>query len=131
MAKVYPINLNNPDDVILVDVTIKQHDCSLVLDTGATNTIIDLNSLLIAGYSINLLNSKPKKFETANGIIEANSFIVRSIVVFDSVFNDVQIFTLDFIQAGIVSGYEGVLGLDILKQFNVHLNFLDNNLTIS
>jgi hypothetical protein len=44
MAKVYPINLIRTDDILMVEVLFKRHEASLVLDTGATNTIIDLNS---------------------------------------------------------------------------------------
>ena len=130
MAKVYSINLIKTDDILLVDVLFKHHEASLVLDTGATNTIIDLNSLLIAGYDIDLIIKNKKKFETANGIIEANSITVDILTVFDKQFYNIEIFTLDFIEAGIISGYEGVLGLDILKQFNIHLNFLNKEMVI-
>ena len=54
----------------MADALIKNHTASLVLDTGATNTIIDLNTLLIAGYAFKSIGRK--KFETANGIIEAD-----------------------------------------------------------
>jgi predicted aspartyl protease len=130
MAKVYPINLIRADDVILIDVLFQHHDALLVLDTGATNTIIDLNSLLIAGYEFNIENSSKKKFETANGVIEATSIMIDVLTVFDKQFYNIEIYTLDFIDAGIISGYEGVLGLDILKNFNIQLNFLNKEMIV-
>lgn len=130
MAKVYPINLVNKDDVILIDVLFHYHNALLVLDTGATNTIIDLNSLLIAGYDFNIEESNKKKFETANGVIEAYSITIDVLIVFETKFYNVEIYTLDFIEAGIISGYEGVVGLDILKYFNIELNFLNKEMVV-
>jgi predicted aspartyl protease len=130
MAKIYSINLIKADDVLLIDVLFQHHDALLVLDTGATNTIIDLNSLLIAGYEFNIENSSKKKFETANGVIEATSIMIDVLTVFDKQFYNIEIYTLDFIDAGIISGYEGVLGLDILKNFNIQLNFLNKEMVV-
>jgi hypothetical protein len=116
MAKVYPLNLTNSDEVILVEATIRSHIPLLVLDTGATNTIIDLNSLLIAGYKREMISGKQKKFETANGIISADLIILDSLTVWDNTFSAIEVFTLDFIKAGIVSGYEGVFRTGYFKE---------------
>lgn len=61
MAKIYPLGLITPDDVILIEVMVKRHASLLVLDTGATNTIIDVNTLLIAGYGKDKLFTGIKK----------------------------------------------------------------------
>lgn len=45
-------------------------------------------------------------------------------------FNEVEIFTLDFVDAGITSPYEGVLGLDFMKQFCITLDFANGQLKI-
>jgi hypothetical protein len=118
MAQVYPLVLTKPDDIILVDTLVKKHSALLVLDTGATNTIIDLNTLLIAGYSFKSLSGKRKQFETANGIIEAELILLKSLIVWNRTFE-------------ITSPYEGVLGLDILKQFCIKLDFPANRLELS
>ena len=62
MAEIYLLELVRPDDIILTEVLINTHTASLVLDTGATHTIVDLNTLLIAGYSI--VSMGKKEFET-------------------------------------------------------------------
>jgi hypothetical protein len=128
MAQIYPLKLNKPDDVILADVLLNKHTASLILDTGATNTIIDLNTLLIAGYPF--ISKGKKKFETANGIIEADLVILNSLVIWDKVFTDMNLCTLDFIEAGITSPFEGVIGLDIMKPFIIKIDFPQNQLHI-
>lgn len=128
MAQIYPLELENPDDVILTDVLINKHTASFILDTGATNTIIDLNSLLISGYSFASLGKR--KFETANGVIEADMILLSSLIIWNKVFEGINIFTLDFIEAGITSPYEGVLGLDIMKHFSIKIDFPKSQLCI-
>ena len=48
---------------------------------------------------------------------------LKSFTIWQRVFKEIDIFTLDFINAGIMSPYEGVLGLDLMKQFCITLNF--------
>lgn len=132
MAKIYPLQLTNEDDIILVDVDIKYHTAQLVLDTGATNTIFDLNTLLIAGYNWEDIKTLDvKKFETANGKIEAKMVVVDELIVWEKVFKNINVFTIDFIKAGISSEFEGVLGLDLMKQFNLEINFRASELIVS
>ena len=128
MAKIYPFELTKPDDIILTNVLINKHTASLVLDTGATNTIIDLNTILIAGYLFS--SSGKKKFETANGVIEADMLLLDSLIVWGRKFTSVIIFTIDFLDAGITSPFEGVLGLDIMKHFVIKIDFPQNQLLI-
>ena len=129
MAQIYPLKLNKPDDVILADAVIKNHTASLVLDTGATNTIIDLNTLLIAGYTFK--SEGRKKFETANGILEADRMLLDQLLIWEQRFEKIIIYTIDFMDTGIISPYEGVVGLDILKKFCITFDFPGGKLTIN
>jgi predicted aspartyl protease len=129
MAKIYPFKLESPDDVIIADVLLGKHKASLVVDTGATHTVIDLNSLIIAGYSF---TSKGRnKFETANGVIECDIIKVDSLMFWGKEFKDVDIFTIDLIAAGMISPYEGVLGLDLMKNFTVKIDFKNSCLELT
>ncbi len=128
MAQIYPLELMRPDDVILTEVLINMHKASLVLDTGATHTIVDVNTLLIAGYAF--VSSGKKKFETANGIIDVDMIHLTDIIIWGKSFNKIDIYALDFIEAGITSPYEGVLGLDLMKQFCITLDFVGRVLKI-
>ena len=94
MAKVYPLKLIRPDDLIMADALIKNHTASLVLDTGATNTIIDLNTLLIAGYAFKSMGRK--KFETANGIIEADIVKLDQITIWENIVPGFSMSVLSF-----------------------------------
>ena len=94
MAKVYPLKLIRPDDLIMTDALIKNHTASLVLDTGATNTIIDLNTLLIAGYAFKSMGRK--KFETANGIIEADITKLDQITIWENIVPGFSMSVLSF-----------------------------------
>jgi hypothetical protein len=87
-----------------------------------------LNTLLIAGYSF--ISAGKKKFETANGVMEADMVLMHSFIIWGRTFEKINIFTLDFIEAGITSSYEGVLGLDIMKHFVIKIDFLKNQLYI-
>lgn len=84
MAQIYPVKLVRPDDIILAEVLINKHKASLVLDTGATYTIVDLNTLLIAGYLF--VSAGRKKFETANGIIEVDKIHLKSCEIWNRIF---------------------------------------------
>jgi predicted aspartyl protease len=128
MAQVYPLKLVRLDHVILTDVLINTHSASLVFDTGATHTIIDLNTLLIAGYSF--VSIGKKEFETANGIVNLDMIHLKSLKVWQTEFNNIDVYTLDFIEAGIMSPYEGVLGLDIMKAFCITMDFKNQLLKI-
>jgi hypothetical protein len=47
----FPFVLNESNNVILVDVNFEKSTYRFLLDTGASNTIIDFNALLIGGYN--------------------------------------------------------------------------------
>ena len=48
----FRFNLDDEDSLILVNSELDRDVLSLALDTGATNTIIDLSMLMIAGYEL-------------------------------------------------------------------------------
>jgi hypothetical protein len=47
-----PFSLETEDSLILVPTFVEDEEVSLVLDTGASHTIIDLTKLLIIGYRL-------------------------------------------------------------------------------
>ena len=129
MAQIYPLELIRSDDVILTEVLINAHKALLVLDIGATHTIIDVNTLLIAGYPFE--SSGKKKFETANGIIDLDKIHLKRLSIWGKTFSEINIYALDFIEAGITSPYKGVLGLDLMKHFCITLDFVQQVLKVA
>lgn len=114
--KIFPIELQSDEDVILINASIDgKYKFRLALDTAATHTTIDSNVLYFSGYE--LKNSiGEKEVETANGIIVVENYIVENLEclgIFKPIF-EVQVF--DFIAHGITSDYDGVIGLNFLKE---------------
>jgi hypothetical protein len=118
---IYKFNLQTEDDLIVLTTHIKlfrqnlYYPLSLVLDTGASHTVIDLNMLLIAGYHKSLRLDKQIKVQTATKIIDADKFLLEEIKFLDRTFQNFEVTTYDFLAQDDVLDYDGVLGLDFFK----------------
>lgn len=117
-------------DVILVDAIIEgKYELRLVLDTAATHTTIDSNILYFSGYE--LKNSKgEKEVETSNGIIVVELYDIESfesLGIHKSMF-EVQVY--DFLAHNIISDYDGVIGLNFLKQHKFCIDMVQGEITI-
>ena len=133
----YTFDLHTEDDLIIITTYIKLHNrsqyypLSLVLDTGASHTVIDFNMLLIVGYDRSQRLQKNVKVQTANKIIEADKFILDELKVLDRSIKNFEITTYDFLSQDDVLAYDGVLGLDFFKNTELHINFKKSELTIT
>jgi Aspartyl protease len=110
----YPFNLQTDEDVIIVTTKIDGYKIHLALDTAATQTVIDFNILLMLGYNTANKGSTVL-LETANGVIEAHHFVVKSFETIGVQRSNLSILTYDFLEKGIFSPYDGVLGLDFFR----------------
>ncbi len=129
MAQIQNLELDKEDSVFTVNCWYKNHQARLILDTGATQSIIDKNFLIIIGYDLSMpLDSK--EFETAGGIIIAESHIKHDFKLCDMYFEEITFFTCDFLGFGLMTDFEGTLGLDLLKRKKILLDFPENKLTI-
>ncbi len=132
----YTFDLVHEDDLIMVTAYIKLRDkeryypLSLVLDTGASHTVIDFNMLLLAGYDRDLRLKKNVKVQTASKIIEADKFKLDEIKVLDRVIKTFEITTYDFLEQEGLLAYDGVLGLDFLKNTQLCIDFKKSEITI-
>ncbi|HRI59831.1 MAG TPA: retropepsin-like aspartic protease [Saprospiraceae bacterium] len=112
--KKFPFDLSTDEDLILLPVLINDYEIRLALDTAATQTIVDFNVLLMLGYtSVDALATR--KLETANGIMEAQMFRVSEIETLERCLVEFEILSYDFLQKGLLSTYDGVLGLDFFR----------------
>ena len=127
----YPFEWLDEDGLMVVHVEINgESTLPFLLDTGSSDTYLDKNILHIE--QINLKESIGQvEVETANGRMFADVFKIDSIDVFGTQFKNHPIQIIDFIANGILSNYSGVLGMDILRQKNLCLNFDKNVLTFS
>jgi predicted aspartyl protease len=100
---------------ILVIVKLdKIHTFKMMLDTGASRSTFDNTALCMAGYSIGNLKEK-SAIETANGIVEVGVIKVGSLTALGHSVSDVSVQIYDFIAHGILSDYDGVLGIDFFE----------------
>lgn len=107
-----------------------KYELNMVLDTGATNTTINSNALYLLGYDLKD-NIGTVEIETANGIIETEVFEVGSFVSLGQSKENFQIQVYDFLAHGILSDYNGLLGLDFFEGKKFCIDTSLNTITIS
>ncbi|MCH8318366.1 MAG: retroviral-like aspartic protease family protein [Bacteroidetes bacterium] len=102
----------------------------MVLDTGATNTTIDSNALYLLGYSLKDSIGNVE-IETANGLIETEIYEVERFSSLGIVKSKFQIQVYDFLAHGILSDYNGLLGLDFFEGIKFCIDMNQNQFSIS
>ena len=91
---------------------------TLLIDTGATLTIIHPDVLQLAG--INLKQSKKNiQLKTVNGIIKVPVFELRSLALGDQLVNDIEV---GGVAMSGVGGVNGLLGMNFLNRFKFTLD---------
>ena len=112
--KKYSFSLETDEDVIIIDSLIDGYPIRLAVDTAATHTVIDWNMLMMIGYVPE--NGKDwVTLETSNGIIEAQLFPLNQFSTLDNSLQNFSVLTYDFIAKGVLSPYDGILGLDFFR----------------
>ena len=99
--KKFPFRLDAKETVIVVQAEVEKYETRLVLDTAASQTVIDWNVLLILGYSLEDLR-EPVEVETASGIMEAWPIKILSIETLGIHRPDFEVLTYDFFQKGLL-----------------------------
>ena len=120
----YPFIRDPESGMIFIAVRLdKQHSFKMVLDTGASCTTFDISALYMADYTIGSSIEKGA-IETANGIVEVRIFEVESISALGHTLNNKPIQVYDFLVHGILSDYDGVLGIDFFEntRFCIDMN---------
>lgn len=125
----FPLNLSK-HQVILVHATLfgpeRPHIIPLILDTGATYTMISPEILLRIGCDPSQAPEK-KPITTASGIEYVPFLVVPAIQVFGLKVENLKV-CVHSLPSNIPA--RGLLGLNFLKNFNTHLNFLKNQIEI-
>lgn len=117
--------------LVLVNIEIdNKYELKMILDTGATNTTIDSNALYLLGYDLKD-NIGSVEIETANGIIETEIFEINQFSSLGLTKQNFQLQVYDFFAHGILSDYNGLLGLDFLDGTNFCVNTKNNTITLS
>ena len=111
----YPFHRDLESGLILVTVKLNEsEELKMVLDTAASFTTFDLNVLRMIYFPIgNLIETG--QVETANGIVEVDIIKTNAISAFGHTVRGMNIQMYDFLKHGILSDYDGLLGLDFFK----------------
>lgn len=127
---IFPFDLPTEEDVIIVSARIQdKYVFRLALDTAATHTTIDSNVLYLSGYD--LKESKGEiEVETSNGIIRVERYSIEKLECIGILKKDFEVQVYDFLAHGILSEYDGVIGLNFLKGHTICLDLLQYQVVI-
>lgn len=126
----FPFELDERYNVIIVDALIDGFDIRLMIDTGASHTVIDLTTLLVNDYSFSQRKGEVK-VETAKGVANAYIFETMSLEGLGIKQDNFEICSYDFLGNGILSEYDGVLGIDFFKNNKICIDFIKSEITVS
>jgi Aspartyl protease len=127
---IFPFELDERYNVIIVDAILDGFDIRLMVDTGASHTVIDLTTLLVNDYSFSQ-RKREVKVETAKGVATAHIFEIKSLEGLGIRKNNFEICSYDFLGNGILSEYDGVLGIDFFQNNKICIDFVKSEITIS
>ena len=112
---IYEFEKDSNSGVIFVSLKLEnKYTLKMVLDTAASHTTIDTTALYMAGYSVGQA-TKTSEVETANGIIKVSVFEVESLTALGHTVHHISVQAYDFLAHGILSDYDGLLGLDFFE----------------
>ena len=109
---IYTFERERESGIIFVSARLdSEYKFKMVFDTAASRTTFDFNALHVAGYPVKEI-TETSAIETANGIVKVGVFEVDSISALGQMKSKMRVQVYDFLSHGILSDYEGVLGID-------------------
>ena len=117
-------------EIIYVSVWLdEKREFKMVLDTAASVTTFDINALRMIYYPIG--NSiETGQVETANGIVEVDIIKTNVISAFGHTVRDMKVQIYDFLVHGIISDYDGLLGLDFFEDTEFTINMKNQTIEV-
>lgn len=118
------------EDVIIVDASIEGiFKLRLALDTAATHTTIDSNVLFLSGYELKESKGE-QELETSNGIILVELYDIEQFECLGILKPKFEVQVYDFLAHGITSDYDGVIGLNFLREHKFCIDILKGEITV-
>lgn len=119
----FPFQLLDDDSVIVLIAHIEDRfRLRLALDTAASHTTIDSNVLYMLEYELKDPLNKVA-VETSNGVIIVEEHLLKKLSCLGIEKTTFVIQVYDFLAHGITSDYDGIIGLDFLKNCKICLDF--------
>ena len=125
-------NFERDSESGLIFVILKlanRHKLKMVLDTAASSTTVDIAALKIAGYPIDK-KIGTSMVETANGIFEVDVIEVGCLSAFGRTVHNMHISVYDFVARGILSDYDGLLGIDFFENTILCIDLKNNTIEV-
>jgi hypothetical protein len=101
----------------------------MMLDTGASNTTFDINALIVAGFPVGDIVGV-NTVETAIGMMEVDVIETKVISAFGHTVCGIKVQMYDFYKHGILSDYDGLLGLDFFENTEFRINMKTQTIEI-
>jgi hypothetical protein len=122
---------NTEGGPILITVELDGiHTFNMVLDTGASRTTFDTTALLMAGCDVRNRVSETDVIETANGIIKVGIFETNSLTALGRTTGNFLVQEYDFLAHGVLSDYDGLLGLDFFENTVFCIDMKNNTIEV-
>ena len=125
MAARFYFTRNRPEDLISVTGRMiygeERVTSPVVIDTGATHTIFDLNLLLMHGFHPTR-KTPVVSVGTAGGVIQAYLTELSTLTCIGLERNCFPIMAYDFLLKGTVEPYGGMIGLDFLENHKISID---------
>jgi hypothetical protein len=125
-----PFEITPDTNLITIIADVSGYEVRLALDTGASDTVIDLTALMIAGYRLSDVTHE-EELETAKGIIKAHVFQVDELNALGLTKTNFPICSYDFLANNILTDIDGVLGLDFIMGKKICIDLAKFEITIN
>ena len=127
---IYKFRQDPVSKIILVSVELDDmHEFEMVLDTAASITTFDINPLRMAYYPIDKIIEQTM-VETASGKMDVDIIQTKAISAFGHTVHGMKVQMYDFLKHGILSDYDGLLGLDFFKNTVFTINMDEQTIKV-
>jgi predicted aspartyl protease len=126
----YTFERTSDEDLIILSAWINDYEIKIAIDTAATHSVLDFNILLILGYSPDdTLGSI--LVETSNGVMPVQKYRLNKLNTLDKEVTNFEVISYDFLEKGILSPYDAVLGLDFFVQTILTIDFIHQSVWLT
>jgi len=127
----YPFETDPISRLIYVDIKVDEnHKFRMMLDSGATTTTFDVNPLYLVDYPIGN-TVETGIVETASGKMEVDIIETKSVSAFGHTVRGMKVQIYDFLKHGILSDYDGLLGLDFFENTKFCIDMLKQTIEVN
>jgi hypothetical protein len=127
----YPFETDPISGMIFVYIMVnEEYRFRMLLDTGATSTTFDINALLLADYPIDHVVDI-NTVETAIGKTDVDVIETKVITAFGHTVCGMKVQMYDFYKHGILSDYDGLLGLDFFENTTFTIDMKNQTIEVS